>query len=70
MPVASLLAFILLLLAITVWLCIYLLYLRIKATPHDFHLKYSHAAPKHRVHFEIYRSQVDEPKWNNFGWNH
>ena len=70
MPIVSLIALILLLIAITIWLCIYLLYLRIKATPHDFHLKCSHAAPRHRVHLEIYRSQVDDsPKWNSTGWN-
>ena len=69
MTVSSLLALILILIAITAWFCIYLLYLRIKATPHDFHLKYSHAAPKHRVLFEIYRSDDDNNKWN-VGWNH
>ena len=68
MPVISIPVLSLLLVAITVWLCIFLLYLRIEATPHDFHLKYLHAAPKHRVHFEVYQSEVNESKWNTT-WN-
>lgn len=68
MTLASLISLILLLLAITAWFCIYLLYLRIKATPHDLHLLYSHSAPTHRVHFEVYRSQEEQSKWNVDSW--